>query len=98
MNCSSQSFIALLRRRASLNVMVPKEQLSWKRSKKILESPPSSCRFFFEIFCPKFQQKLYTFFTFFFFFFFSIIVDSIQLKQQNLDVVVSVVTVRKDCA
>ena len=30
--------------------------------------------------------------------FFSIIVDPIQLKQQNLDVVVSVVTVRKDCA
>ena len=96
MNCSSQSFLALLRRRALLNVMVPKEQLSWKRSKKILESPPSSSRFFFEIFCPKFQQKLYTFFTFFFFF--SIIVDSIQLKQQNLDVVVSVVTVRTDCA
>lgn len=37
-------------------------------------------------------------FHFLFLFFHYFPVDSIQLKQQNLDVVVSVVTVRKDCA
>ena len=92
MNFSSQSFIALLRRRASLNVMVPKKQLLWKRRQEN-SSPPSSSSFFFEIFCPKFRQTGIRFSLSFF----SIIADSIQLKQQNLEVVVSVVTVRKDC-
>ena len=78
MNFSSQSFIALLRRRASLNVMVPKKQLLWKRRQEN-SSPPSSSSFFFEIFCPKFRQ---TRIRFSLSFFFSIIADSIQLKQQ----------------
>ena len=85
MNFSSQGFIALLRRH--WNVMVRKEQLPWKRRQEN-SSPPSSSSFFFEIFCPKFRQ---TRIRYSLSFFFSIIVDSIQLKQQNLDVVVAVV-------
>lgn len=86
MNFSSQSFIALLRRRASLNVMVPKKQLSWKKRQEN-SSPPSLSSFFLEIFSPKFRQTRIPFSLSFF----PIIVDSIQLKQQNLDVVVTVV-------